>query len=572
MSVNFDEEKQNARLKELREKEEEELAQLLSQRYGIEYLNLLNFTINTNALRLIPEERARQAGVAAFDLQNKKVSLGIKTPNRQEILNEIRSLEERGYFVQTFLVSTKSLEHAWSRYADLSFATESNVGSLEISSEEIEKFISELHSIEDAKSLINEILGMKKSFRISRIVEIILASGIATKASDVHIEPEEETVAIRFRLDGVLTQVASVDFETYKLLLSRIKLLSGMKINIKAEAQDGRFSVKIGKKEIEIRSSVLPGNYGESIVMRLLDPSSLILSMKNLGISDHLKTIFEEQISKPYGMILNTGPTGSGKTTTLYSFLAKKKGPGIKIITIEDPIEYHLPGVVQTQVDKNRDYNFENGLKSALRQDPDIIMVGEIRDLETAETAVHASLTGHLVFSTLHTNSAAGVFPRLIDMGVNPKILTSAISLAIAQRLTRKLCDKCKKEIPLEGKDLELAKKIYETIPEKMRPNFPEKVFAPVGCPECNNIGYKGRIGIFEAIVNDLEMEKVINSNPSEREIKKVARDKGLLDMSQDALLKIFEGVTDFQEVSRVVNMDTGEGKMEIDDPQSDIF
>ncbi len=570
MAINFDEEKQNSRIQELHNKEEEELSQILSARYGISYINLNEAGIDTNALRLISEERSRKAEIAAFDLNNKKVSLAVKSPNRQEVQNEIADLENRGYFIEPFLVSTKSLEKAWSRYADISFATESKIGALDISNEEIEKFISQVQSIEDGKNLIGEILEMKKSFRISRIVEIIVAAAIATKSSDIHIEPEEGRTLVRFRVDGVLIMITSFDFDTYKLLLSRIKLLSGMKINIKDNAQDGRFSVKIGKKEIEIRSSVLPGNYGESIVMRLLDPTSLTISIDDLGVPKYLKKIFEYAINKPNGMILNTGPTGSGKTTTLYSFLSQKRSPGIKIITIEDPIEYHLPGIVQTQVDEKKNYDFANGLKSSLRQDPDVIMVGEIRDLETAETAVHAALTGHLVFSTLHTNNAAGAFPRLIDLGVNSKILTSAITLVIAQRLARKLCSECKKETIMNEEELEIMKSIHESIPQELRPDFTNTIYKPVGCSHCNNTGYRGRIGIFEAVLNrGEELEDVINRNPSEREIKKIAQQDGMLDMSQDGLIKILKGITSFEEVSRVVDMVKREGKMEIEDPIS---
>jgi type II secretory ATPase GspE/PulE/Tfp pilus assembly ATPase PilB-like protein len=254
-------------------------------------------------------------------------------------------------------------------------------------------------------------------------------------------------------------------------------------------------------------------------------------------------------------MILNTGPTGSGKTTALYAFLNRKRGPGIKIITIEDPIEYKLSGVVQTQVEKAKNYDFATGLRSSLRQDPDVIMVGEIRDIETAETAVHAALTGHLVFSTLHTNNAAGAFARLIDLGVNPKILTSAVTLVVAQRLVRKICLNCKKEITYSESDLEIMKKIHETILGE-KPNFPEKFYGPSGCEECNFTGFKGRIGVFEALTVIKEIQETIENNPSERELQKVAYKKGFRNMAQDGVLKIISGITTFEEVKRVINLD----------------
>jgi type IV pilus assembly protein PilB len=568
MPINFNDNKNDQKINDLLSREEADLARMLSGRYGIPFIDLSDQSINTNALRLIPEERARAAGIAAFDLQSKKISLAIRTPNKQEVDNEIKDLERRGYFVQAFMTTTGGLEKAWDRYGDISFATETKSGTLEVSSQEIEKFIGEVQTVEDARSLINEIMGMKKSFRISRIVEIVVAAAMATKSSDIHVEPEEEQVVVRFRIDGVLIEVTKFDFDTYKLLLSRIKLLSGLKLNIKNDAQDGRFSVKIGENEIEIRSSVLPGNHGESIVMRLLDPSSLVVSMEDLGVPEYLVDIFKEEVDKPHGMILNTGPTGSGKTTTLYSFLGRKKGPGIKIITIEDPIEYHLSGIVQTQVDRKKGYDFAKGLRSSLRQDPDVIMVGEIRDHETAETAVQAALTGHLVFSTLHTNTAAGAFPRLTDLGLNSRILITAISMVIGQRLARKVCPDCKKEVPVEEPMLGIMKSIYDSLPEKLKPaEFKGTQFVGQGCEKCNKTGYKGRIGIFEVVVNNEEIENAVINDLSQRQIQKIARDQGLLDMAQDGLIKIMNGVTDFNEVNRVVDMERREGKMDIKDP-----
>lgn len=560
----FNEDKQEQRINELLAREEEDLAQMLSSRYGIPYIDLSDVSINTNALRLIPQDRAKKANIAAFDIQNRKISVVIKTPNPQEVTAELKDLERRGYYPEIYLGTTASLEKAWSRYSDISFATETKSGTLEVSSEEIENFINQVQSTDDAKKLIEEVMGMKKSFRVSRIVEIIVAAAMATKSSDIHVEPEEDIVNVRFRIDGVLILVASFDHDTYRLLLSRIKLLSGLKLNIKDDSQDGRFSVKIGDREIEIRSSVLPGNNGESIVMRLLDPTSLTVSIEDLGVPPYLIDIFKEQVDKPHGMILNTGPTGSGKTTTLYSFLSRKKGPGIKIITIEDPIEYHLKGIVQTQVDKKKGYDFAKGLRSSLRQDPDVIMVGEIRDYETAETAVQAALTGHMVFSTLHTNTAAGAFPRLIDLGLNSRILVTAITMVIAQRLVRKLCPSCKKETVLEGKQLEILKSIYDSLPEKLKPaQFPTHVHvAGDGCSVCNNTGYKGRIGVFEAVVNNQQIEEAVIDNLSERELKRITQEQGLLDLAQDGAIKIINGDTDFAEVDRVVDMEKREGKM----------
>jgi type IV pilus assembly protein PilB len=556
-----DEELRDTRVAELHRREEEDLAKILSKKYQIPYADLSRITIDTDGLRTIEEEEARAAKLAVFDLIGKRVRVAMLAPGREDTQKVIKKLEDKGLIVEPFMVSTQSLTRAWERYKEISYASNTKEGMLEISSKDIENFINEVHRIEDVKALIEEIVQMKKSFRISRIVEIIMAGAIALGASDIHIEPEEEFIAIRFRLDGVLIEVVQMDTETYHLLLSRIKLLSGMKLNIKETAQDGRFSVSIGERDIEIRSSTLPGNYGESVVMRLLDPASIQVKIQDLGVPEKLMKVFMEVLNRPNGMILNTGPTGSGKTTTLYAFLRLKKTPEIKIITIEDPIEYHLPGIVQTQVDNEKGYDFATGLKKTLRQDPDVIMVGEIRDLETAETAVHAALTGHLVFSTLHTNNAAGTFTRLIDLGVNPKILTSAISLAIAQRLVRRLCENCKQEIALEGEDLKLMKDVYESIHEKETP-WIEKVFKAKegGCDKCNQTGYKGRIGVFEAVMSDKKVEDALESNPSEREIKESAEHQGILDMAQDGVIKILKGMTDLDELKRVVDLSSRSG------------
>jgi type IV pilus assembly protein PilB len=560
MTTQFaDEELQDQRIAELHRKEEEDLAKILSEKYKIPYADLTKLTIDTDGLRILPEETSREAKMAIFDLVGKHLRIAVLAPGREDTKSVLQDLENRGYIIESFMVSTRSLNRALDRYKEISYASSSKVGTLAISNEEIEQLIGKIEKVEDEKKLLEQITNTTKSFRISKIVEIVMAGAIALGASDVHVEPEKDQIRLRFRIDGVLLEITNFNQETYKLLLSRIKLLSGMKINIKTAAQDGRFSILIKERELEVRSSILPGNYGESIVMRILDPESIQVKIQDLGVPENLMKIFMENLKKPNGMILNTGPTGSGKTTTLYAFLRLKKTPEIKIVTIEDPIEYHLPGIVQTQVDNKRGYDFATGLKKTLRQDPDVIMVGEIRDLETAETAVHAALTGHLVFSTLHTNNAAGTFTRLIDLGVNPKILTSAINLAIAQRLVRRLCAYCKKPKKLEWEELELVKNVYDTIKNPEVP-FSENVFTTGGCEKCNKSGYKGRIGIFEAVISDRSIEQALELNPSEREIKAAAEPQGILDMAQDGIIKVLKGITTIEEVQRMVDLKTRKG------------
>ena len=376
--IQFDEEKQNLKIDDLHKKEEEELAQLLASRYGISYIDLLTVAINTDALGLIKEEDARRGKLATFGMVDKKVKVAVLSPKTDDTKEVLAELVERGYSTQIFMTSTASLKKAWDTYKDVAFAHETKAGALEISNQQILEVISQVKSIEDIKKLITDLLTSNKSYRISKILEIILAGSLSVSASDVHIEPEEKLVRIRYRLDGVLTEVLTFDSETFGLLLSRIKLLSGLKLNIRQDAQDGRFSINLLDTAIEIRTSVLPGAYGESIVLRVLNPKNIAVPLEELGIHPKLLAILLRETERPDGMVLTTGPTGSGKTTTLYAFLRRVYNPGIKIITIEDPIEYHLPGIVQTQTN-DKGYTFLDGLRSALRQDPDVIMVGEIR-------------------------------------------------------------------------------------------------------------------------------------------------------------------------------------------------
>ncbi|HEY4499127.1 MAG TPA: GspE/PulE family protein [Candidatus Paceibacterota bacterium] len=555
--VDFDEDKQNLQLAELRQKEEEEFMQSAATSRGLQYFNLSGVPIETDALGIIPEPQAREAQAAAFQLVDKRVGVGVLDPDNAKTKAVVETLSSKGYTVTLFLISRRSLEHAFSHYAEISRVKEMKGGSFDISSDEIQKMLGDLHTVLDIKKHIESILAAKEGFQTTRIVEVLLAGALGVNASDLHVEPEEKQVRLRYRLDGVLNDVLDISYDVYNYILSRIKLISGLKLNLHTTAQDGRFSIHTNDTEIEIRTSILPGAYGESIVLRVLNPEAIAVSMEELGLEKHLQEVLAREITKPNGMILNTGPTGSGKTTTLYAFLKKVHEPGIKIITIEDPVEYHLKGIVQTQTNPDKGYTFSSGLRAALRQDPDIIMVGEIRDEETAEIAINAAATGHLVFSTLHTNDAAGTFPRLLSLGVNPKVISSSVTVAMAQRLARKLCTYCKKESALAGNDKVIVEKILLeiTVPEYQGLTL-KNVFSPVGCKLCNMTGYKGRIGIFEAILMDQKIEAAIIQNPSEREIAQAARGQGLLTMSQDGVVKLLGGVTSIEELRRVIDID----------------
>ena len=554
MATQFNEKKQEERLEELRAREEEQLAEMLAGKYGIDYVDLTSKSIDTDALRLVEEKQARAAEIAAFHKVNKQLFVAMRAPERPDALQAIENLTRLGYDVRRLIASRASLEHAWDRYHDISYATETEAGILTLSNETIQEMLQKLKVLADVKTEIQSHAGSKDTHRISRVLEIMMAGGLSLGASDIHLEPQEDGVRMRYRLDGVLIEVLNFDVPTYALISSRIKLLSGLKLNVKNAAQDGRFSIVVNQKEIEIRTSILPGSYAETIVMRILDPTTIALPMEALGFDKYLMDIFNREIAKPNGMILNTGPTGSGKTTTLYAFLSRVATPEIKIVTIEDPVEYHLNGIVQTQVSK--DYTFAAGLRSTLRQDPDVIMVGEIRDAEVASTAVHASLTGHLVFSTLHTNDAAGTFPRLIDMGVNADILGAAVTVAMAQRLVRRLCPVCRVPTPIGPEEKKLMEPLLRNIPHADElPANKDTMWMPKGCDKCGGLGYKGRIAVVEVILMDHEIEECVRHTSSERDIWKAATHQKIRRMAQDGIVKVLQGVTSLDELGRVVDL-----------------
>jgi len=419
--------------------------------------------------------------------------------------------------------------------------------------------------IDEIKKDVKDVAGFKKKIEeylagnITELLDVILYGAIILDTSDIHIEPQEEDSRLRVSLDGILQDVVFFDHTAYDHLISRLKLVSKLKLNITDKPQDGRFTIGVDDLLIEVRTSSLPAEYGESIVMRILNPKSLI-DLDDLGLREDLYKTFKKEIEKPNGMIIVTGPTGSGKTTTLYAFLKKIQNPEIKIITIEDPIEYHLKGVSQTQVSPEKGYTFADGLRSIVRQDPDVILVGEIRDLETSKIALQAALTGHLVLSTLHTNDAAGTIPRLVDLGVDVSSIASGLKMAVAQRLVRKVCKKC--SVPAKPTEKEIAeiKKGLKTLPKEVKIPDLEKIHIvhpkEGGCQACNFTGYKGRQGLFEAFLVDTEMEKFILTNPPVSSIRELAIKKGMITMYQSGLIDITLGITTFDEVARVVEED----------------
>jgi type IV pilus assembly protein PilB len=549
-------------IKDLYKEEEEELVQVLSDKYGLPYIDLRNTAPEPDALRTVKETLAKEAGLVPFKITGRKLYVAILTPNNKKAEELISSLEARGMEIFLYLSSHASLEHAWGRYVELEQSSSKESGTLLLTKERLLELAKDMHTLDDVKRAFEKTNDSQILYRTSRVIELVFAGALAFDASDIHIEPEETKVRLRYRLDGVLVDVVSFDASFMKLMVSRLKLLSGLKLSTTGNSQDGRFTIDLDEVSVEVRVSVIPGNYGESFVMRLLDPRHLIGDLSELTMSPLVLEKIERAIGKPNGIVLVTGPTGSGKSTTLYAFLRQLNTSDVKIITIEDPIEYHLDGITQTQVDEDKEYTFLSGLRSVLRQDPDVIMVGEIRDEDTAKVATNAALTGHLVLSTLHTNNAAGTIPRLIDLKVNPKVISSALSLALAQRLVRKLCDHCKEPLQADEKQVRVITNILGDMVNNnkldllngVRPNTSYELYKAVGCDQCSN-GYKGRIGVYEVLVMTPEIERLMDKNPSERDIKDAALSQGTPTLREDAILKVLEGVTSYEEVSRVVDL-----------------
>lgn len=535
--------------REIKLKEIEREAKAKADQLGLSYVNLLAFPISPEALSLIPETKALELKTVCFFYDGKNIRLACINPS-PEIENELKELEKKYHCSgRLYLVSPVSMERAFSAYKNLPKVKKHQSG-VEISEESLEKFKEDIKSYKSLNDKISDV-------NISDIITLLIASALKLEASDIHIEAEEKGVAIRLRLDGVLQDAALIDKEKWEKIISRLKILAKVKINIEDKPQDGRFSIFLKNQKLDVRVSFLPTAYGESVVMRILDSKEIILELASLGLRKEVVPILEREITKPNGLILTTGPTGSGKTTTLYTILNKLNIPGTKIVTLEDPIEYQLEGINQSQVDEKKGYSFSDGLRSILRQDPNIVMVGEIRDLETAEISVRASLTGHLVLSTLHTNDASGVIPRLTDIGVKPYFLVPSINAVIGQRLLRKLCPFCRKEHELSPEESEQVNKILAVISPKANISLPAKLSKTFevgpGCEKCNFVGYKGRTGIYEVFtMNDKLKQLTIDSAPSFKILQQAIED-GMITMLQDGVLKALEGITSLEEVYRVI-------------------
>lgn len=533
-------------LDKMRAKSIEEETALKAAEYGMRYLDLAIFPLDADVLFLLPKDDAVRFGAVLFQKDKPKLRIGITNPENNEAKEFLTTFaQERNLEADFFLVSQPSIEKAWMEYDKKPLIENLDFLHVSLSGADLEKFEKDF----------GELIQLNKDasgIPTSRVLEIILAGAYKLRTSDIHFEPFRDNVRLRYRIDGILQEVGTLPGAVYQLAISRVKMMAKMKINIRNQAQDGHFSIELGDHHIDIRVNIIPGNYGESVNMRLLTGEEAFVPVEELGLRGNAYDSVMRQTEKPNGMILNTGPTGSGKTTTLYSLLNNVNDESLKIVTIEDPVEYMLPGIIQTEVSKNKDYTFAQGLRAIMRQDPDIVLIGEIRDEETAEIAIDASLTGHLVFSTLHTNSAAASIARLIELGAKPEAVATGVSIFIAQRLVRILCPHCKVAYAPAKKTVTAIKKILSFVSPKAGVIIPEDIptlYKPKGCSECSLAGYRGRKGIFEVIPVNERMATLIIDRVQESEIRKTAIEDGMLTMSQDGILKVIDGLTTMDEV-----------------------
>jgi type IV pilus assembly protein PilB len=537
------------KLASIGDKERALSSEALATELGLPFVDIQGLPIDPEALKLVPEAQSRAAGLAVVQTKGSVAviaTLDPRTPEAQALLGDLGT---RFTTLNVLIVAHTTMETVWGRYATIKTSEAFEVGAISVDD-------AVMTAAQEKIKNINDLKGQLENIPVTQLFEILIAGALSTRASDIHFEPETDVCRLRYRLDGLLHEVTTIDKARYQRVLNRVKVLSKMKLNITKAPQDGRFTIRQSNIDIEVRVSILPSEYGESIVMRLLDPRGIKAKLEDLGMRADVLEKVKELLARPQGTLLTTGPTGSGKTTTLYAFLNHLNTPDMKIITVEDPIEYHIQGVNQTQVQPDKGYTFAGGLRAIVRQDPDIILIGEIRDLETAGIALEAALTGHMVLSTIHTNDAAGTIPRLVDLGVKPETVAPAMTMAMGQRLLRKLCESCKKKVPLEAKDEEKLREQTRAIRERFQLPAADatlSIFGPVGCAECNNIGYKGRIGVYEVFEVTRDMERLILDEASVTDIRDLAIKEGMVTMLQDGYLKVIQGITSIEEIHRVL-------------------
>src|SRR5213075_2518043 len=524
---------------------EEDITECLSQQFGVPSINLQHFEIDSSVIKLIPAEVARKYNILPVNKTGATITIAMADPTNVFAMDDIKFMT--GYNVEPVVASELGIKAAIYTY----YGTTSSIELKKVMEDLQTEASGDLEVLEEEEELDAEALAEgAEEAPVVKLVNLILTDAIRRGASDIHIEPYEKEYRVRFRIDGILYEIMNPPIKLKDAITSRMKILSKLDISEKRLPQDGRIKLKMKlndrNKELDFRVSVLPTLFGEKIVLRLLDKDNLRLDMTKLGFEPESLAKFEEAIFKPWGMVLVTGPTGSGKTNTLYSALAKVNSPEVNIMTAEDPVEFNLPGINQVQMKESIGLNFAATLRSFLRQDPNIILVGEIRDFETAEIAIKAALTGHLVLSTLHTNDAPSTINRLMNMGIEPFLVATSVQLIAAQRLVRKICSQCKEEVDVQTQAL-------LNIGYKKDEMGTFKVFKGRGCEKCNNTGYKGRVGLIEVMAIDDELRDMILSGGSAIDIKKRAVENGMITLRRSGLVKIKEGITTIEEVVREI-------------------
>lgn len=533
-------------IRQMRLVDEDDLVKAKAELLRVEYINLDSIGFSPEALALVPESVAQKYKVVPYSMDPKNKTLSVTMANPLDI-ETIEFLEKKAGMRIRAAIST---EKQINEFISEKYVREKGITS-EVSKALDERKKEEVESVADAAKKVSA------EAPVAKIVTTILEFAVKSRASDIHIEPQEDNVRIRYRIDGILQEKYLLPRNVHDAVVSRIKILSNLKIDEKRVPQDGRFFFSSDGNDVDLRVSTLPTTYGEKVVMRLLKKSQKVPSLPDLGLRGLALKNLMEAIERPHGIIIVCGPTGSGKTTTLYSVLDKVATTKVNVVTVEDPVEYQMKGVNQVQVNTQAGLTFASALRSFLRQDPNVIMVGEIRDTETAELAINASLTGHLVFSTLHTNDAAGVPPRMLDMGVEPFLLVSSLTCVVGQRVLRKVCKECVTEtemaLDIEAEMKQTLGPIYNMVAEKWAKDG-KKVVLPkiVGCEKCNNTGYFGRIAIYEVMPMTEKIAKLVVEKAAASDIQRQAMTDGMLTMKQDGYVKVLEGVTTLEEVLRV--------------------
>jgi type IV pilus assembly protein PilB len=506
---------------------EEAITVLIAKRNGLSFLDLGNYRINASAVSLISEDLARRYNVLPIDFEDHKLVVAMNDPSNIFALDDLKIVT--GYEIKPVMVMESDLKSAINHYFKVDVSVDESLGD------------------ENADDIaLSELKEITEDAPIVKLVNMIINKAVQDKASDIHIEPQEKDLRVRFRIDGVLHEIMQSPKRIQPAVLSRFKIMAGMDIAEQRKPQDGHCSLVVKGRQIDFRVATLPTVYGERIVLRILEKESIMLNLDDLGFSGDSLERYRSSFTKPYGAILITGPTGSGKSTSLYATLNVLNTESKNIVTIEDPVEYRLPGINQIQINPKAGLTFAMGLRAVLRSSPDILMVGEIRDKETAQIAVEAALTGHLVFSTLHTNDAPGAITRLTEMGIEPFLTSSAVDCIQAQRLARKLCKHCKEPYTPSEKSL---MDIGFPLPHQKVPTL----YKARGCPRCSDTGYKGRVGVYEVMLISEAIEQLTVERATAVDIRKIAISEGMRTLRDDGFQKVLEGVTSIEEIMRVI-------------------